>query len=134
MDGIQEQSAVSVWSDSDKILGFKSFSSPSRAAGWGSLDLSVASRVYLMEPQWNPMAEEQALDRVHRIGQTKPVTAIRYIMKGSFEEYILKVQNNKRRLVDLAVSPRALSSMIDGYKDLKQKEGKRTARDDFRDR
>ena len=39
-----------------------------------------------MEPQWNPMLEEQALDRVHRIGQTKPVITIRYIIKDSFEE------------------------------------------------
>ena len=39
-----------------------------------------------MEPQWNPMAEEQALDRIHRIGQTRPVTTIRYIMKDTWEE------------------------------------------------
>lgn len=39
-----------------------------------------------MEPQWNPMAEEQALDRVHRIGQSRPVTAIRYIVIESVEE------------------------------------------------
>ena len=41
-----------------------------------------------MEPQWNPMIEEQALDRIHRIGQKKPVTTIRYIVKDSFEEVI----------------------------------------------
>ena len=51
-----------------------------------SLDLTAASRVYMMEPQWNPMLEEQALDRIHRIGQTKPVTTIRYIVKDSIEE------------------------------------------------
>ena len=51
-----------------------------------SLDLTVASRVFLMEPQWNPMIEEQALDRVYRIGQTKHVTTVRYIVKDSFEE------------------------------------------------
>lgn len=39
-----------------------------------------------MEPQWNPMAEEQALDRVYRIGQTQDVLAIRYIVKDSIEE------------------------------------------------
>ena len=50
------------------------------------IDLTAACRVHLIEPQWNPMAEEQALDRVHRIGQTRPVTAIRYIVKGSVEE------------------------------------------------
>lgn len=39
-----------------------------------------------MEPQWNPMAEEQALDRVHRMGQEVEVHAIRYIVKDSIEE------------------------------------------------
>ena len=39
-----------------------------------------------MEPQWNPMAEEQALDRVHRIGQTQPVIATRYVVTDSVEE------------------------------------------------
>ena len=39
-----------------------------------------------MEPQWNPMVEDQALDRVHRIGQTKEVTTIRYIVRNTIEE------------------------------------------------
>lgn len=39
-----------------------------------------------MEPQWNPMLEDQALDRVYRIGQTKKVTTIRYVVKGTVEE------------------------------------------------
>ncbi|MCJ1289399.1 hypothetical protein MMC34_000931 [Xylographa carneopallida] len=55
------------------------------SAGVG-LDLTTASRVHLMEPQWNPMAEEQALDRVHRMGQDQEVHAIRYIVKDSIEE------------------------------------------------
>jgi SWI/SNF-related matrix-associated actin-dependent regulator of chromatin subfamily A3 len=50
------------------------------------LDLTAANRVHLMEPQWNPMAEEQALDRVYRLGQTREVLAIRYITKDSIEE------------------------------------------------
>ena len=39
-----------------------------------------------MEPQWNPTVEEQALARVHRMGQTKPVTTIRFVMENTFEE------------------------------------------------
>jgi SWI/SNF-related matrix-associated actin-dependent regulator of chromatin subfamily A3 len=52
----------------------------------GSLDLTAASRAYLLEPHWNPMVEEQALCRVHRVGQQRDVTTIRYLMRGSFEE------------------------------------------------
>ncbi|KAK6532636.1 hypothetical protein TWF281_006817 [Arthrobotrys megalospora] len=55
-------------------------------SGSTGLDLTVASEVHLLEPQFNPMLEEQALARVHRIGQTQPVTTIRYIMKDSYEE------------------------------------------------
>jgi hypothetical protein len=51
-----------------------------------SLDLTAASSVHLLEPQWNPSLEEQALARVHRLGQTRLVTAIRYVMENSFEE------------------------------------------------
>lgn len=51
-----------------------------------SIDLTAACRIHLMEPQWNPMAEEQALDRVHRIGQRQPVVATRYIVSESVEE------------------------------------------------
>lgn len=50
------------------------------------LDLTAASRVHLLEPQWSPMAEEQALDRVHRMGQRREVIATRYIVKDSIEE------------------------------------------------
>lgn len=50
------------------------------------LDLTVASRAHLLEPQWNPSLEEQALAHAHRLGQERLVTTLRYIMKGSFEE------------------------------------------------
>lgn len=53
------------------------------------LDLTAASRAYLLEPQWNPTTEEQALARVHRMGQQRPVTTIRFIVKDSFEEVLL---------------------------------------------
>lgn len=51
-----------------------------------SLDLTAASVVYLLEPQWNPMMEEQALCRIHRLGQDKEVKTIRYRIRGSFEQ------------------------------------------------
>jgi SWI/SNF-related matrix-associated actin-dependent regulator of chromatin subfamily A3 len=55
-----------------------------------------------MEPQWNPMIEDQALDRIHRLGQTKDVTTVRYIIRGSFEENIRVIQKRKKDLVQLA--------------------------------
>lgn len=56
-----------------------------RAGGVG-LNLTMASKVFLMEPSWNPSIESQACDRVHRIGQTKPVSYTRYIIEGSIEQ------------------------------------------------
>lgn len=55
------------------------------------IDLSVASRVHLLEPGWNPMLEQQALDRVHRLGQTCQVIITCYYVAGpnSVEEVIL---------------------------------------------
>ena len=50
------------------------------------VDLRIASRIHLMEPLWNPMAEEQALARVHRLGQKNPVVTYRYIVKNSIEQ------------------------------------------------
>ncbi|KAF3288760.1 hypothetical protein TWF970_005816 [Orbilia oligospora] len=73
-------------------------------SGSTGLDLTVASEVHLLEPQFNPMLEEQALARVHRIGQTNPVTTIRYIMRNSYEEQILERQNKKLQLAELCVS------------------------------
>lgn len=54
-------------------------------------DLSVASRVHLIEPQWNPSVERQAIGRVIRLGQEREVKILRYIMKGSIEEVNLVV-------------------------------------------
>ena len=58
------------------------------------LNLIAANRVFLMEPQWNPMLEDQALDRVYRIGQTKEVTTVRYVVKGTLEE--VRTQSQSR--------------------------------------
>lgn len=70
--------------------------------GSTGLNLTAANRVFLMEPQWNPMIEDQALDRVHRIGQTKEVTTVRYIVKNTLEESIRHQQSKKRNLAEQA--------------------------------
>ncbi|TVU37539.1 hypothetical protein EJB05_10858, partial [Eragrostis curvula] len=72
-----------------------------KAAGAG-VNLTAASTVYLFDPWWNPGVEEQAMDRVHRIGQKKEVKVIRLIVKGSIEERILSLQERKKRLISNA--------------------------------
>ncbi|KAI9684611.1 MAG: hypothetical protein M1822_005699 [Bathelium mastoideum] len=68
------------------------------SAGLG-LDLTAASRVHILEPLWSPMAEQQAIDRIHRLGQTLGVVATRYIVQDSIEEYIVAVQNAKTTVI-----------------------------------
>ncbi|KAH0557031.1 hypothetical protein GP486_005184 [Trichoglossum hirsutum] len=73
-------------------------------AGGLGLNLTTASQVYVMEPQFNPAAEAQAVDRVHRLGQKRPVTTTRFIMSGSFEEKMLDLQRKKQNLADLSMN------------------------------
>ncbi|KAL8318202.1 hypothetical protein RB597_005463 [Gaeumannomyces tritici] len=69
------------------------------------LTLTVASRAYLMEPHWNPTLEDQALARIHRIGQKKEVTTVRFYIRDSFEEEIMKLQQKKKQLAGVLLSP-----------------------------
>ncbi|KAF9164320.1 hypothetical protein BGX21_000164 [Mortierella sp. AD011] len=70
-------------------------------AGGVGLNLTSAQRVYLMDPHWNPSVESQAIDRIHRLGQTKPVDIIRFIIKESIEENILELQKRKTELSEM---------------------------------
>jgi SNF2 family DNA or RNA helicase len=67
-------------------------------AGGTGLNLTAADTVILYDPWWNPAVEAQAIDRAHRIGQTKPVFVHRLIARGSIEEKILALQDRKRAL------------------------------------
>ncbi|RMZ71960.1 helicase-like transcription factor [Pyrenophora seminiperda CCB06] len=73
-------------------------------AGGLGLNLTTANKVFMMEPQFNPAAEAQAVDRVHRLGQDREVTIKRFIMEGSFEEKMLVLQEKKKALADLTMS------------------------------
>lgn len=70
-------------------------------AGGVGLNLTHASRVYIMKPYWNPAVEQQAIDRVHRMGQTLEVQTIRFIVGGSIEERMVETQEKKKRLVSM---------------------------------
>eukprot|EP01135_Chromosphaera_perkinsii_P004187 Nk52_evm6s271 gene=Nk52_evmTU6s271 len=74
-----------------------------RAGGVG-LNLTSASHVVVVDPWWNPAAEEQAINRVHRIGQKEPVTVTHIIIEDSVEVKILKMQEKKRLLVQGAMT------------------------------
>uniref|UniRef100_A0A8C0B6B6 Helicase like transcription factor n=1 Tax=Buteo japonicus TaxID=224669 RepID=A0A8C0B6B6_9AVES len=67
-------------------------------AGGVGLNLTAASRVFLMDPAWNPAAEDQCFDRCHRLGQEHNVVITKFIVKDSVEENMLKIQNKKREL------------------------------------
>jgi SNF2 family DNA or RNA helicase len=73
-------------------------------AGGQGLNLTAADYVFILDPWWNPAAEAQAVDRAHRIGQTKPVFAYRLIAKDTVEEKILQLQGEKRQLAEAIVS------------------------------
>ncbi len=69
-------------------------------AGGTGLNLTEADYVYLVDPWWNPAVENQAIDRTHRIGQNKNVTAIRLICPDTVEEKIIKLQQSKIELTN----------------------------------
>jgi SNF2 family DNA or RNA helicase len=69
-------------------------------AGGVGLNLTAAEYVFLLDPWWNPAVEAQAVDRAHRIGQTKPVFAYRYLAKDTVEEKVLALQQSKKALAD----------------------------------
>ncbi|XP_059661087.1 DNA repair protein RAD16 isoform X2 [Cornus florida] len=64
-------------------------------AGGVALNLTVASHVFLMDPWWNPAVERQAQDRIHRIGQYKPIRIVRFVIENTIEERMLKLQEKK---------------------------------------
>ena len=77
-----------------------------RAGGTG-LNLTAADHVFLLDPWWNPAVEDQAADRAHRIGQTRPVLVHRLVARDTVEERILALQQQKRALANVALADAA---------------------------
>lgn len=73
-------------------------------AGGVGLNLTAADYVYIVDPWWNPAVEQQAIDRTHRIGQTKNIFAYRMICKDTIEDKILLLQEKKRALAKALIS------------------------------
>lgn len=105
----------------DRIKIAKEFNKPegikvclvSLKAGGTGLNLVGADIVIHLDPWWNIAAENQASDRTHRIGQTRPVTVYKLICKNSVEEKVLKLQDIKRELTETLISDsdRAISNL-----------------------
>jgi non-specific serine/threonine protein kinase len=73
-------------------------------AGGVGLNLTAADYVYIVDPWWNPAVEQQAIDRTHRIGQTKNIFAYRMICIDTIEDKILQLQERKRKLASELIS------------------------------
>ena len=73
-----------------------------KAGGFG-LTLTEADYVFILDPWWNPAAENQAIDRTHRIGQDKPVNVYRLVSTDTIEEKVIALQARKRHLFDQVV-------------------------------
>lgn len=72
-------------------------------AGGVALNLTEANNVFLMDLWWNPAVEEQAMDRIHRIGQHRPIRIHRIIIENSIESKILELQNKKKALFESSI-------------------------------
>ncbi len=73
-----------------------------KAGGFG-MNLTEADYCFVCDPWWNPAAEAQAVDRAHRIGQTKPVTVFRLVSADTVEEKVVALQERKRALFDAVI-------------------------------
>jgi SNF2 family DNA or RNA helicase len=74
-----------------------------KAGGLG-LNLTAADYVFLLDPWWNPAVEQQAIDRAHRIGQTRNVVAYRLICEDTVEQRIAELQRHKKELAEAVIA------------------------------
>ncbi|CCH78227.1 SNF2-like (fragment) [Nostocoides japonicum T1-X7] len=115
----------------DVIEGFRTGSQTafliSLKAGGVGLTLTEADYVFVLDPWWNPATEAQAIDRAHRIGQTRPVMVYRMVSSGTIEDKVVALQERKRelftRVVDGgealggAITPEDIRALLAGDED-----------------
>ena len=83
-----------------------------KAGGFG-LNLTMADYVLIVDPWWNPAAEDQATGRAHRMGQKRPVTVYRLVTAGSVEERIIDLHRDKRGLADGILEGQEEATVLD---------------------
>lgn len=92
---------------------YKLFLLSTRAGGQG-INLTAADTVILFDSDWNPQQDLQAMDRAHRIGQTRPVIVYRLATRGTVEETLLLKADSKRKLEKLVIQKGKFKSLLDG--------------------
>lgn len=97
----------------DEGSEYRLFLLSTRAGGQG-INLTAADTVILFDSDWNPQQDLQAMDRAHRIGQTKPVIVYRLATRGTVEETLLLKADGKRRLERLVIQRGKFKSLLDG--------------------
>ncbi|XP_015873517.3 DNA repair protein RAD5A isoform X1 [Ziziphus jujuba] len=102
----QREKVIKDFSEDSKILVLLM----SLKAGGVGINLTAASSAFVMDPWWNPAVEEQAVMRIHRIGQTKKVMIKRFIVKGTVEERMEAVQARKQRMISGALTDQEIRS------------------------
>jgi len=102
-------------------------------AGGVGLNLTAADHVLLLDPWWNPAAEDQAADRAHRIGQHRPVTVTRLVTAGTIEDDILALQDDKRALVAGILDGASTAGRLDPQELARLIHGSDALRRDLRD-
>ena len=98
-------------------------------AGGVGLNLTMADYVVLTDPWWNPAVEEQAVDRTHRIGQTRSVHVYRMVSQDTIEEKVLALQDSKRQLVADVLASDTSNESMGGTPNLSVGGGKLSAED-----
>jgi SNF2 family DNA or RNA helicase len=83
----------------------------STKAGGVGLNLTMASKVIMCDLAWNPATENQAVDRAHRIGQSRPVIVERLVIADSVEDRLLEIQQKKGLLADGAMGEGTVSKI-----------------------
>jgi SNF2 family DNA or RNA helicase len=89
-----------------------------KAGGFG-LNLTEADYVFLLDPWWNPATEAQAVDRTHRIGQTKNVMVYRLISSGTIEEKVMALKARKAELFSSVIDSEGAFSSALGAEDIR---------------
>ncbi|KAG8471530.1 hypothetical protein CXB51_036343 [Gossypium anomalum] len=96
----QREKVIKQFSEDSKIMVLLM----SLKAGGVGINLTAASNAFVLDPWWNPAVEEQAVMRIHRIGQTKRVAIKRFIVKGTVEERMEAVQARKQKMISGALT------------------------------